>query len=143
MVRCRLEHRVEVDGSRPQRLDVTQPLGDAEEVAALVAVDSRRRTPGLQVRRLHQAVRGGETVGEHLVEDRVLHPVRRAREGGTCRPWRAQSGLSSGNSTTSRMLGTSASSIANLSMPRPRPPVGGMPYSNAAMKSSSSRWASS
>src|SRR5215207_7688500 len=41
------------------------------------------------------------------------------------------SGRSVGNRTTSRMLSTPASSIATRSMPIPRPPVGGMPYSSA------------
>ena len=39
---------------------------------------------------------------------------------------------------TSRMLGLSVSSMTRRSMPRPMPPVGGMPYSRAVMKSSSS-----
>ncbi len=39
---------------------------------------------------------------------------------------------------TSRMLGLSVSSMTRRSMPMPMPPVGGMPYSRAVRKSSSS-----
>ena len=42
---------------------------------------------------------------------------------------------SAGNRITSRMLGLSVSSIISRSMPTPQPPVGGMPYSSARMKS--------
>ena len=42
-----------------------------------------------------------------------------------------------GNRITSRMLGESVSSITSRSMPMPQPPVGGMPYSSARMKSAS------
>ena len=45
--------------------------------------------------------------------------------------WISCSGRIVGNSTTSRMLSTPASSMATRSMPMPRPPVGGMPYSSA------------
>ena len=40
-----------------------------------------------------------------------------------------------GNSSTSRMLAESVSSITRRSTPKPRPPVGGMPYSRELMKS--------
>jgi hypothetical protein len=40
-----------------------------------------------------------------------------------------------GKRITSRMLGLSVSSIISRSMPTPQPPVGGMPYSRARMKS--------
>ena len=42
-----------------------------------------------------------------------------------------------GNKITSRMLGESVSSIIKRSMTMPQPPVGGMPYSSARMKSAS------
>lgn len=45
--------------------------------------------------------------------------------------------LISGNNSTSRIDGESVNSITSRSMPIPSPPVGGMPYSNARMKSSS------
>ena len=41
------------------------------------------------------------------------------------------------------MLGLSVSSITSRSMPMPQPPVGGMPYSSARMKSASKYMASS
>jgi hypothetical protein len=44
----------------------------------------------------------------------------------------------SGKAMTSRMLGLSVSSITRRSMPMPMPAVGGMPYSSACTKSSSS-----
>ena len=44
---------------------------------------------------------------------------------------------------TSRMEALSVTSMARRSMPMPRPAVGGMPTSSAAMKSSSRYWASS
>jgi hypothetical protein len=48
-----------------------------------------------------------------------------------------------GKSSTSRIDGESVSSMTSLSMPMPRPPVGGMPYSSAVRKSSSMSHASS
>src|SRR5690606_4213354 len=143
VVRGRLEDRVEVERRDAERPYVVQPLGDAQQVAALVAMHRRRRTPGLEVRGLHPPLRGGEPVREDLIEDRVLDPLRRAARHGLRPRAGAHSGLRSGNSTTSRMLGASANSIASLSMPSPRPPVGGIPYSSATRKSSSRRWASS
>jgi hypothetical protein len=56
-------------------LDVVEVLDDAEQVAALVALDSRRAIPGLQVVRLLDLVALCEAVGEDLVEDGVLDPV--------------------------------------------------------------------
>ncbi len=44
---------------------------------------------------------------------------------------------SDGNRITSRMLWLSVSSIIRRSRPMPQPPVGGMPYSSARMKSAS------
>ena len=52
------------------------------------------------------------------------------------------SGRKCGNRITSRMDGTSASTIANRSTPKPSPPAGGIPCSRARMKSSSGGWAS-
>lgn len=43
----------------------------------------------------------------------------------------------SGNAITSLMLALLVSSITSRSTPMPRPPQGGMPYSNAVRKSSS------
>ena len=45
------------------------------------------------------------------------------------------SGFIVGNSSTSRMESLLVSSITKRSTPNPRPPVGGMPYSRALMKS--------
>ena len=42
-----------------------------------------------------------------------------------------------GNNNTSLIVGLSVRSITSLSTPKPRPPVGGRPYSRAVMKSSS------
>ena len=50
---------------------------------------------------------------------------------GLLTPVRYCSGRSVGNSTTSRMLVTPARSMTRRSMPRPMPPVGGIPYSRA------------
>lgn len=47
------------------------------------------------------------------------------------------SGFIVGNKSTSRMERESVRNITILSMPMPRPPVGGMPYSSAVQKSSS------
>ena len=44
----------------------------------------------------------------------------------------------SGNAMTSRMDAASVSSMTRRSIPIPTPPVGGMPYSRAVTKSSSS-----
>ena len=44
---------------------------------------------------------------------------------------------------TSRMDGESVSSMTKRSMPMPRPPAGGMPYSRARRKSSSRVWPAS
>lgn len=45
--------------------------------------------------------------------------------------------FNNGNAITSRMLEWSVSSMTSLSNPMPIPPVGGIPYSRAVMKSSS------
>ena len=52
-------------------------------------------------------------------------------------------GLISGNKITSLIEGLSVISMTTLSMPIPMPPVGGIPYSSAVMKSSSMGCASS
>lgn len=44
-------------------------------------------------------------------------------------------GFMVGNSRTSRMEAESVSSMTRRSTPKPRPPVGAMPYSNAVTKS--------
>ncbi len=41
------------------------------------------------------------------------------------------SGFNSGNKITSRIVGESVKSIISRSMPMPRPPAGGIPYSSA------------
>src|SRR5690554_717838 len=51
--------------------------------------------------------------------------------------------LACGNKITSRIFGVFVSSITNLSIPIPIPPVGGIPYSNASTKSMSISLASS
>ena len=48
-----------------------------------------------------------------------------------------------GNSSTSRRLSAPVSIITRRSMPRPTPPVGGIPCSSASTKASSKGWASS
>jgi hypothetical protein len=48
-----------------------------------------------------------------------------------------------GKSRTSRIEGEFVSNMTSLSIPIPSPPVGGIPYSSASMKSSSIIWASS
>lgn len=49
----------------------------------------------------------------------------------------SESGFIVGKSKTSRMDALSVSSITSRSSPKPRPPVGGIPYSSAVTKSSS------
>ena len=61
----------------PRSDQVVEPLDDAEQVAALEAMDRRRAVPGLQRSRLGHAARLGEPVREDLVEDRVADPGRR------------------------------------------------------------------
>lgn len=48
---------------------------------------------------------------------------------------RQSSGFIVGNSSTSRMESLLVRSITRRSTPKPRPPVGGIPYSSALMKS--------
>ena len=48
-----------------------------------------------------------------------------------------------GNNSTSRIDCASVNSMTRRSIPIPKPPVGGMPYSSASRKSSSTPWASS
>src|SRR5256886_17388039 len=63
------------------------------------------------------------------------HPHRRKND-------RHHSGRSMGKRITSRIFVWSARIIVSRSTPNPTPPAGGMPYSNARRKSSSSCWAS-
>ena len=85
------------------------------------------------VRREHRAGReqvadgqlGGERRHEQPHPDEERAPAEPLHESSAC------SGLSSGNSTTSRMLGESVNSIASRSIPMPSPAVGGMPCSSA------------
>jgi len=76
---------------------------------------------------------------DHRAEDR--HHRERAgtldRRGRHCR-----SVLRWGKRITSRRFGASARTMVSRSIPIPRPPVGGMPYSRALRKSSSMGWAS-
>ena len=86
VVAGRLKHRAQVQGIHAQAGDVVQPLRDAQQVAALVAVEAGRLAPGLQVSRLGHAGAAGEAVREDLIEHGVLGPVGRANiHGGKSR----------------------------------------------------------
>ena len=67
-------------------------------------------------------------------------PGKRSRVRGSAT---GSGSRSAGNSTTSRIERRPHSSITSRSMPRPTPPVGGMPCSSAARKGSSNGGASS
>lgn len=54
-----------------------------------------------------------------------------------CKPFYLSKLFIVGNSSTSRIAAESVSSITSRSIPNPMPPVGGIPYSRAQMKSSS------
>ena len=82
--------------------------------------------------------------------DPALRGARAAGAHGRGLAWEAgarrrhhPSGRMAGKRITSRMEGWSVSTISSRSTPTPSPPVGGMPYSSARMKSASSSWASS
>ncbi len=77
MIRRRLEDRREIHGAHAQVDQVIQVLHDADQVAALISVIGRRRTPFVEVARLRNGHAPGEPVGEDLVEDRVADPVGR------------------------------------------------------------------
>ena len=76
MVGRRSEDRVEVDRCDPELGQPIEVLNNAEKVAALVSMERRRSVPRLEVDGFAHTVRLGETVGEDLIEDGVLHPAR-------------------------------------------------------------------
>ena len=89
------------------------------------------RAPGLPL-----AVRDRRPEGGHGgLPDEAQGRLQAALAPG--RPTVQPSVRSDGKRITSRMLGESVSSITRRSMPMPQPPVGGMPYSSARMKSAS------
>ena len=71
------EDRGQVQGGDPQVGQHRQVLGDAQQVAALEAVEGRWIGPRLEMTRLGHAVAGGEAVGEDLIEDGIANPARR------------------------------------------------------------------
>jgi hypothetical protein len=75
-MRCRLEDGIQVNGGDAQVEQVIEFLDDAAQIAALEVVNGGRRAPGLDVDRVVGWVAVGEAVGENLVEDGVLYPVR-------------------------------------------------------------------
>ena len=77
VVRGRLEDRRQVDRGDAEVLEVVEPLGDAEQVAALEPVRRRRRVPRLERPGLRHPLARREPVREDLVEDRVADPGRR------------------------------------------------------------------
>ena len=66
-----------------------------------------------------------------------------AAAAGFWAAWGLSMGFMVGNRMTSRMEVLPVSSMTHRSMPMPMPPVGGIPYSSALMKSSSIMPASS
>ena len=56
--------------------DSLETLGDAEQVAALVAMPGRRLVPSLQPCRFEDPIRLGKSIREDLIEDGVFDPVR-------------------------------------------------------------------
>ena len=119
-------------------------LVGVERAAARCAASTSRSTT---VRASADVAVGG---GQHRRAPGVLLVARRgararARPRPRSRPsvsrraasWLSASLRSDGNRITSRMLGLSVSSMISRSMPMPQPPVGGMPYSSARMKSAS------
>jgi len=91
--------------------------------------------------RTHRAVFGRPIeCGAHIEYRSAIHIERAAHKRGY-HPFLM--GFMVGNSNTSLMEALSVKSITMRSMPIPIPPVGGIPYSNAARKSSSSICASS
>ena len=76
---------------------------------------------------------GEQRLDDHLGEaDRLLGGCSTGAAGRRA-VWRRQGPSSRicGNSSTSRMVGESVSSMVRRSMPMPTPPAGGMPYSSA------------
>lgn len=76
MIAGRLEDRVEIERGDAQLLKVIESLDNAEQIAPFIAMGCRIALPRLKVRRLLDPIAGREPIGEDLVEDRVLHPVR-------------------------------------------------------------------
>jgi len=78
--------------------------------------------------------------GKHEEGDgqEATHPAHRTSRGGDRHPRRGQraaqsrTARSAGNSTTSRIDSLPVRSITKRSIPKPRPPVGGIPYERAS-----------
>ena len=75
VVRGRREDRGQVQRGDAERPEVVQVLGDAEEIAALEAVDRGRGVPRLQFARLANPGAGRETVREDLIEHGIADPI--------------------------------------------------------------------
>ena len=75
MVGGRPEDGVEVDRGDPEVGQPVEVLGNAEEVAALVAVERRGRVPRLEIDRLANSVGLREAIGEDLIEDGIPDPL--------------------------------------------------------------------
>ena len=71
----RLKDRREIDGVDAQVGQVVEVLDDADQVAPLIAVVSRRCAPLVEVARLGHRHAPREAIGKDLVEDRVANPV--------------------------------------------------------------------
>ena len=86
-----------------------------------------------------------KSIGSSLISSSTvpLAPPITAVSSGFFSVLAAPSGFIVGKSKQSRMLAVSVSSITRRSTPMPKPPVGGMPYSKAHRKSSSTSQASS
>ena len=69
-----VEDRVEVKRGRPQILQIVKPLEDPPQVAALKAPQSWWSAPRIHIGRIVRRVAVGESIGEDLIEDGVLHP---------------------------------------------------------------------
>jgi hypothetical protein len=72
-----LEDGGEVDGVDAQPLNVIEVVNHPVEITTFVTLRCRRRVPGFEVGGFDQAGAFGEAVGENLVEDGILDPIRR------------------------------------------------------------------
>ena len=70
------ENGVEVEGVHAELEEIIEFLDDAAQVAAHKIVEGRFCSPFCDVGGVISRVAVGETVGENLVENRVLYPVR-------------------------------------------------------------------
>ena len=95
MVRGGLEDGSEVECVNPQIRQVIEVFDDADQVAPLITVVRRRRSPLVQVPGLGHGQAPREPIGKDLVENRVANPVgglriehRRLRRRIQGRSWR-------------------------------------------------------